>query len=56
MKNIRDKVSLISVSDDIEENMLELRDLTKKEALGLLLANKDCEEDIEDYQNKELNK
>lgn len=54
MKNIRDKVSLISVSDDIEENMLELRDLTKKEALGLLLADKGCEEDIENYKN--LNK
>lgn len=54
MKNIRSKISLVNVLDDVEENMLELRDLSKREALGLLLADSDCEEDVEHYKN--LNK
>ena len=54
MKNIRDKVFLNSLSEDVEKNMLEIRDLTKKEALSLLLANDEFEENVEHYKN--LNK
>lgn len=54
MKNIRNKISLVGALDDVEENMLELRDLSKREALGLLLADSDCEEGVEHYKN--LNK
>lgn len=54
MKNIRDKVFLNNLSEDVEKNMLEIRDLTKKEALSLLLANDEFEESVEHYKN--LNK
>ena len=54
MKNIRDKVFLNNLSEDVEKNMLEIRDLTKKEALSLLLANDEFEENVEHYKN--LNK
>lgn len=54
MKDIRNKMFLNSVSDDVEENMLEIRDLTKKEALSLLLADDGFEENVEHYKN--LNK
>ena len=54
MKDIRNKVFLNSVSEDVEENMLEIRDLTKKEALSLLLADDGFEENVEHYKN--LNK
>lgn len=54
MKNIRNKVFLNSFSEDVEKNMLEIRDLTKKEALSLLLASGEFEESVEHYKN--LNK
>ena len=54
MEDIRNKVFLNSFSEDVEKNMLEIRDLTKKEALSLLLANGEFEESIEHYKN--LNK
>lgn len=54
MENIRNKVFLNSLSEDVEKNMLEIRDLTKKEALSLLLANEEFEENVEHYKN--LNK
>lgn len=54
MENIRNKVFLNNLSEDVEKNMLEIRDLTKKEALGLLLAGGEFEENVEHYKN--LNK
>ena len=54
MEDIRNKVFLNSFSEDVEKNMLEIRDLTKKEALSLLLANEEFEENVEHYKN--LNK
>lgn len=54
MEDIRNKVFLNSFSEDVEKNMLEIRDLTKKEALSLLLANDEFEENVEHYKN--LNK
>ena len=54
MENIRNKVFLNNLSEDVEKNMLEIRDLTKKDALGLLLAGDEFEENVEHYKN--LNK
>lgn len=54
MEDIRNKVFLNSISEDVEKNMLGIRDLTKKEALSLLLANDEFEENVEHYKN--LNK
>lgn len=54
MEDIRNKVFLNSFSEDVEKNMLEIRDLTKKEALSLLLAGGEFEESVEHYKN--LNK
>lgn len=54
MEDIRNKVFLNSFSEDVEKNMLEIRDLTKKEALSLLLAGGEFEENVEHYKN--LNK
>ena len=51
MRNMKDRVVTNIIDNNVENNMLLLRDLTKEEALALLNADEGCVENIENYKN-----